>query len=98
MIKLLLLHGNRLGLPHTTLRREVKRILDTQWSRLGLGRRVSEVVPFLPLEPEHVQQVGEAVIIMPSDALLLVLSRVVDSSVVMCYYDCLNQLMSKAKL
>lgn len=56
MVKLLLAHGgDRLAVPTGALRREVKLALDQQWDRLGVGKSIDEVVPFLPLEREHLQ-------------------------------------------
>lgn len=35
----------------------VKESLDKQWERLHMSKVVSAVVPFLPLEREHIEQV-----------------------------------------
>ena len=35
----------------------VKGALDEQWQRLKFGKLVNQVVPFLPLEPAHIQQI-----------------------------------------
>ena len=57
MIKLLLKHGDRADIPRTVLRNEVKAALDEQWERLIFGKVVNEVVPFLPMEQVHIEQV-----------------------------------------
>lgn len=58
MVKLLLTHGgDRLSVPIGALRREVKLALNQQWDRLGLGKNIDEVVPFLPLERIHLYQI-----------------------------------------
>ena len=57
MTKLLLTYGNRSAIPQSVLRNEVKSALDSQWERLRFGKTIKEVVPFLPLEPEHVREV-----------------------------------------
>jgi len=55
MIKLVLEYGNRTLIPRQLIRHEVRASLDEQWSRLRLGKLVKEVVPYLPLEPEHIR-------------------------------------------
>jgi len=55
MIKLVLEYGNRTLIPRQVIRHEVRASLDEQWSRLRLGKLVKEVVPYLPLEPEHIR-------------------------------------------
>jgi hypothetical protein len=55
MIKLVLEYGNRTLIPRQLMRHEVRASLDEQWSRLRLGKLVKEVVPYLPLEPEHIR-------------------------------------------
>ncbi len=57
MIKLLLKHGDRASIPRAALRNEVKAALDEPWARLIFGQVVNEVVPFLPMEQSHVQEV-----------------------------------------
>ncbi len=70
MIKLLLQHGSRDTIPRSTLRTEVKAALDDQWAGSSLsassmtstdpvkiGKIIDEVVPFLPMEQEHIEEV-----------------------------------------
>ena len=57
MIKLLLKHGDRADIPRAVLRNEVKAALDEQWERLIFGKVVNEVVPFLPMEQKHIEEV-----------------------------------------
>ena len=57
MIKLLLKHGDRADIPRAVLRNEVKAALDEQWERLIFGKVVNEVVPFLPMEQSHIEEV-----------------------------------------
>ena len=58
MTTLLLQHGQRSAVPLTALRSRVKTVLDAQWGRLHFERAVNAIVPFLPLEPTHVEEVG----------------------------------------
>jgi hypothetical protein len=60
MTKLVLSYGNRSAIPQTLLRSEIKSALDEQWSRLRFGKFISEVVPYLPLEPEHIREILRA--------------------------------------
>ncbi len=57
MTKLVLTYGNRSAIPQSLLRSEVKTALDEQWVRLQFGKVVREVVPYLPLEPEHIRDI-----------------------------------------
>lgn len=57
MTKQLIIHGDRSAIPPETLRSEVKAALDEQWHRLKFGKVISEVVPFLPMEPVQVTDV-----------------------------------------
>lgn len=56
-MKLVLSYGNRSAIPQSLLRNEIKGALDEQWSRLRFGKVVREVVPYLPLEPEHIREI-----------------------------------------
>lgn len=56
-MKLVLSYGNRSAIPQSLLRNEIKNALDEQWSRLRFGKVVREVVPYLPLEPEHIREI-----------------------------------------
>lgn len=60
MMKLVLSYGNRTAIPQSLLRIEIKNALDEQWSRLRFGKVVREVVPYLPLEPEHIREILQA--------------------------------------
>lgn len=57
MIKMLLAYNQRHLIPQPMLRAVVKEALDAQWERLQFGKYIKEVVPFLPLEIEHMQKV-----------------------------------------
>ena len=57
MIKMLLAYDQRRLIPMPMLRSVVKEALDSQWDRLQFGKYIKEVVPFLPLEKEHMMQV-----------------------------------------
>jgi len=56
MIKLLLAY-DRSQVPQHILRTEVKKSLDDQWERLKFGSLVSEVVPYLPLERDQIEEI-----------------------------------------
>jgi hypothetical protein len=57
MTKQLMLYEDRVDVPSELLRNEVKAALDEQWQRLHFGKVISEVAPFLPMEPMQVQEV-----------------------------------------
>ena len=57
MTRLLLKYQTRTAIPINVLRHEVKQTLDEQWQKLQFGKSVNEVVPFLPMEQEHIQEV-----------------------------------------
>jgi hypothetical protein len=57
LTNLTLSYGSRKAIPQTLLRSTVKKTLDKEWQRLRLGRMISEVVPFFPLEPEGIREV-----------------------------------------
>lgn len=59
MIKLLLRFGSRQSIPLPILRNEVKAAMDEQWAGHGLqfGKMIDEVVPFLPMEQNHIELV-----------------------------------------
>ena len=57
MTKMLLTYGDRSLIPKTELRNEVRAALDQQWARLKFGKVISEVIPFLPLEPVHIREI-----------------------------------------
>ena len=57
MIKMLLAYDQRHLIPQPMLRAVVKEALDAQWERLQFGKYIKEVVPFLPLEVEHMQRI-----------------------------------------
>ena len=57
MIKVLLAYQHRSLVPTNTIREVVKDALDAQWERLKLGKYIKEVVPFLPLERQHIQHI-----------------------------------------
>lgn len=58
-MKLLLLKaGDRQDLSIYELRNEIKKQLDQQWQRLEMfSKSINEVIPYLPLEPIHIQQI-----------------------------------------
>ena len=57
MTRLLLKYQARSAIPINILRSEVKQTLDEQWQKLQFGRNINEVVPFLPMEQPHIQDV-----------------------------------------
>lgn len=57
MESLLLAYEDRHLIPQQVLRAEVKTALDEQWDRLHFGSVVSEVIPYLPLERNHVEEI-----------------------------------------
>jgi hypothetical protein len=57
LTNLTLSYGSRKAIPQLLLRNTVKRALDKEWQRLRLGRMISEVVPFFPLELEGIREV-----------------------------------------
>lgn len=58
MTKLLMKAGDRKDMSIYELRNEIKRTLDQQWERLEMfTKSVNEVIPYLPLEPIHIQQI-----------------------------------------
>jgi hypothetical protein len=84
MIRLLLKYGDRIGIPIPKLRSDIKDILDQQWDRLGLGKHVKEVVPYLPLEQMHVKEILKSKVEMGDKAgrnKLLWLKMVMDDEV-----------------
>ena len=54
---LLLMYGERELIPHYVLRSEVKDSLDQQWARLSFGRSIKDIIPFLPMEKKHLEDV-----------------------------------------
>lgn len=57
MTSLLLRYGDRSTIPLSVLRTQVKGALDKQWGRLNFNKAVTGIVPFLPLEPVHIQEI-----------------------------------------
>ena len=57
MIKMLLAYNQRHLIPQPMLRAVVREALDSQWERLQFGKFIKEVVPFLPLEIDHMQRI-----------------------------------------
>jgi DNA polymerase III delta prime subunit len=57
MVKLLLAYEHRSLIPTQLIRGVVKEALDQQWERLLFGKYVNEVVPLLPLEKVHIEQI-----------------------------------------
>lgn len=85
MMKLLLGHGgDRLSVPVGSLRREVKLALNQQWDRLGMGKNIDEIVPFLPLERIHLFEIFTAKLVHLSieNQFIYWLELVVDPAVV----------------
>lgn len=60
MIELLLRSGTRGNIPLALLRSEVKKSLDAQWARLRLGKTIKDVIPFLPLERNHIYEIMQS--------------------------------------
>jgi hypothetical protein len=58
MARMMLSFGGRGRVPATVIRQDVQDYLDTELERLKLGKIISDVVPFLPLQQDHLQQVG----------------------------------------
>jgi hypothetical protein len=54
---LMLTYENRSSIPHFLVREKVKKALDDQWSRLEFGKTIREVIPYMPLEREHIEDV-----------------------------------------
>jgi hypothetical protein len=59
MTALLLRYGQRGNIPLAVLRSKVKGALDAQWGRLNFNKAITGIAPFLPLEPQHIEQVTE---------------------------------------
>jgi hypothetical protein len=59
ILKVLLRHKHRHEVPHAKLRNVVKEALDRQWKRLNFGKVINEVVPFLPFEPQQIEEIIE---------------------------------------
>lgn len=57
MKNLLLAYKNRSQVPQDRLRSDVKTALDAQWERLNFGRVVTEVIPFMPLEKQQIEEI-----------------------------------------
>jgi hypothetical protein len=57
MTKIVSKFGDRSSVPIYELRKEIKNSLDAQWERLEFTKSINEVVPYLPLEPQHIQEV-----------------------------------------
>jgi hypothetical protein len=57
MTNILVKFGDRVAIPKYELRKEIKRSLDSQWERLHFTKAINEVIPYLPLEPQHIQEI-----------------------------------------
>jgi hypothetical protein len=57
MTNLLMNAGDRSSISTYELRNEIKRSLDKQWERLNFGKSINEVIPYLPLEPQHIEAI-----------------------------------------
>jgi hypothetical protein len=57
MTNLLMKAGDRSSISTYELRNEIKRSLDKQWERLNFGKSINEVIPYLPLEPQHIEAI-----------------------------------------
>ena len=55
MIKLILNYYHRNLIPQTIIRNEIKNILDEQWKRLKFSKFIKEIIPYMPLEPDHIR-------------------------------------------
>jgi hypothetical protein len=57
MTNLLMKAGDRSSISTYELRNEIKKCLDKQWERLNFGKSINEVIPYLPLEPQHIEAI-----------------------------------------
>lgn len=55
--KIIMAHDSRESIPNFDLVSAVKDSLDHQWKRLNFGEMIDQVVPFLPLEPTHIEEI-----------------------------------------
>lgn len=57
LTSLLLRYKGRPNTPRASLVAAVQGALDQQWGRLTFSKTVTGIVPYLPLEPEHIEQI-----------------------------------------
>ena len=57
MLKMIMSYPHRQDIPQAVLVSLVKDALDDQWKRLQFGKLVNEVVPFLPLNVQHITDI-----------------------------------------
>ncbi|CAI5742444.1 unnamed protein product [Peronospora destructor] len=57
MEQVMIQYETRDEIPTVQLERVVKAALDDQWKRLGFGKMIDQVIPFLPFEHEHIVEV-----------------------------------------
>lgn len=54
LTKAVLRYNDRHLIDGTFLKNEVKALLDKQWERLQFGKTITHVIPYMPLEPFHI--------------------------------------------
>lgn len=54
LTKAVLRYNDRHLIDVTFLKNEVKALLDKQWERLQFGKTITHVIPYMPLEPFHI--------------------------------------------
>jgi hypothetical protein len=60
LTELVMSYDNRSAIPQNLLRSRVQRTIDAEWERLRFGTRISDVIPFFPMEPEGIREVLRA--------------------------------------
>lgn len=53
----LLYYQDRNNIPNSALRSSVKEAVDMNWQSLDFSKLISQVIPFLPMEPEQMEEV-----------------------------------------
>lgn len=54
LTKAVLRYNDRHLIDGTFLKNEVKALMDKQWERLQFGKTITHVIPYMPLEPFHI--------------------------------------------
>jgi hypothetical protein len=54
LTKAVLRFNDRSAIDSTYLKNEVKSLMDKQWARLQFGKTITNVIPYMPLEPLHI--------------------------------------------
>ena len=64
MTSLLLKYKNRNQIPVNLLKNSLKHALEEQWQRVQFTKVIKGIVPFLPLESLHIEQVSSISLVL----------------------------------